>query len=55
MRQFKIKYTRYTIPMEYKSTPEYLEALTRIRKWKIQNDDSIVLDLQIRMVATFTK
>jgi len=45
MRRFKIKYTRYIIPPEYKSTPEYREAMRRIKLWKQQGDRFVALDL----------
>jgi len=45
MRQFKIKYTRYITPAEYKSTSEYQEALNKIQLWKQGRDNSNTLDL----------
>jgi len=32
MRQFKIKYNN--VPIEYKSTPEYIKAINKIKEWK---------------------
>jgi len=45
MKQFKIKHTRYVVPLEYQSTPEYIEAVSRIKLWKQNGNNSQYLDL----------
>jgi Leucine-rich repeat (LRR) protein len=45
MRQFKINHTRYKVPIEYKSTPEYKKAIDRIKIWKQHENISEALDL----------
>jgi len=44
MRQFKISRHDY-VPIEYKSTPEWKKAISRINEWKIKSDPKVELDL----------